>query len=195
MLVLLEYRWSLTWAFSSAQACASTVSPTGISLWALCPSWGEQGEAGLRKRIPLDFLLQASSPAFSGTPNSLQSSVFLNKLSNCLYSYFAEDKHLEASDSNQHLYFSSLFGRHQCCFQLIFSFVGKAGSRTVISEFSLPVNPLLASLIARLVKNPPAVRETPVRFLGQEHPLAKGQATHSSILAWRNPWTVVHGVT
>ena len=65
----------------------------------------------------------------------------------------------------------------------------------MISEFSLPVNPLLASLIAQLVKNPPAVRETLVRFLGQEHPLAKGQATHSSILAWRNPWTVVHGVT
>ena len=39
-----------------------------------------------------------------------------------------------------------------------------------------------ASLIAQLAKNPPAVQETPVQFLGQEDPLEKGQATHSSIL-------------
>ena len=39
-----------------------------------------------------------------------------------------------------------------------------------------------ASLIAQLVKNPPATQETPVRFLGQEDPLEKGQATHTSIL-------------
>ena len=40
-----------------------------------------------------------------------------------------------------------------------------------------------ASLIAQLVKNPSARQETPVRFLGQEDPLEKGKATHSSILA------------
>jgi len=47
-----------------------------------------------------------------------------------------------------------------------------------------------ASLVAQLVKNPPAVWETWVRCLGWEDPLAKGKATHSSILAWRIPWTV-----
>ena len=47
-----------------------------------------------------------------------------------------------------------------------------------------------ASLIAQLVKNLPAVQETPVRFLGQEDPLEKGKATHSSILSWRISWTV-----
>ena len=47
-----------------------------------------------------------------------------------------------------------------------------------------------ASLIAQLVKNPPAMQETPVRFLGWEDPLEKGKATHSSIPAWRIPWTV-----
>ena len=46
------------------------------------------------------------------------------------------------------------------------------------------------SLIVQLVKNPPAVQETLVPFLGQEDPLEKGKATHSSILAWRIPWTV-----
>ena len=49
------------------------------------------------------------------------------------------------------------------------------------------------SLIAQLVKNPPAIQETMVRFLGWEDPLEKGKATHSSILAWRIPWTIVHG--
>ena len=44
------------------------------------------------------------------------------------------------------------------------------------------------SLIAQLVKNTPAMQETPVRFLGQEDPLEKGKPTHSSILAWRIPW-------
>ena len=50
-----------------------------------------------------------------------------------------------------------------------------------------------ASLVAQLIKNPPAVQETWVRSLGWEDPLEKGKATHSSILAWRIPWTV-HGV-
>ena len=47
-----------------------------------------------------------------------------------------------------------------------------------------------ASLVAQLVKNLPAMRETLVRSLGWEDPLEKGKATHSSILAWRIPWTV-----
>ena len=47
-----------------------------------------------------------------------------------------------------------------------------------------------ASLIPQLVKNLPAMPETLVRFLGWEDPLEKGKATHSSILAWRIPWTV-----
>ena len=47
-----------------------------------------------------------------------------------------------------------------------------------------------ASLVAQLVKNPPAMWETWVRSLGWEDPLENGKATHSSILAWRIPWTV-----
>ena len=46
-----------------------------------------------------------------------------------------------------------------------------------------------ASLVAQMVKNLPAVKETLVRFLGWEDSLEKGKATHSSILAWRIPWT------
>ena len=52
-----------------------------------------------------------------------------------------------------------------------------------------------------MIKNLPAMQETQVRSLGQEDPLEEGLATHSSILAWRIPWTeepgrlhAVHGV-
>ena len=46
-----------------------------------------------------------------------------------------------------------------------------------------------ASLMAQTVKNLSAMQETLVRSLGQKDPLEKGMATHSSILAWRVPWT------
>ena len=48
---------------------------------------------------------------------------------------------------------------------------------------------LWASHVARLVKNSPAMWGTWVRFLGWEDPLEKEKATHSSIMAWRIPWT------
>ena len=47
-----------------------------------------------------------------------------------------------------------------------------------------------ASLVAQLVKNLPAMQETWVQSLGWEDPLKNGKATHSSILAWRIPWTI-----
>ena len=46
-----------------------------------------------------------------------------------------------------------------------------------------------ASLVAQLVKNPPAMQETWVWSLGWEDPLEKGMTTHSSILVWKIPWT------
>ena len=57
-----------------------------------------------------------------------------------------------------------------------------------------------ASLVAKMVKNLPAMLETWVGSLGREDPLEEGMATHSSILAWRIPmdrgaWqTIVHGI-
>ena len=57
------------------------------------------------------------------------------------------------------------------------------------------------SLMALLVKNPPAMQETQFRSLGWEDPLEKEMATHSSILTWRIPWIeeprelTVHEVT
>ena len=62
-------------------------------------------------------------------------------------------------------------------------------------ELSLETNPggclfFVVSLVAQLVKHLPAMRDTWVQSLGREDPLEKGTATHSSILAWRIPWTV-----
>ena len=58
------------------------------------------------------------------------------------------------------------------------------------SGFKQALRKKRASLVAQRVKNPPAMQETRVRSLGWEDPLEKGGATHSSILAWRIPWTV-----
>ena len=60
----------------------------------------------------------------------------------------------------------------------------------------------MSCLVAQMIKNLPAIQETWVRSLCQKDPLEKVMATHSSILAWRIPWTeepgrlhTVHGVT
>ena len=50
-----------------------------------------------------------------------------------------------------------------------------------------------AFLVAQTVKNPPAMKETQVWSLSQEDPLEEEMATHSSILAWRIPWTEESG--
>ena len=50
-----------------------------------------------------------------------------------------------------------------------------------------------ASLVAQLVKNLPAMQETQVQSLGGEDPLEKEMATHSSIPAWKIPWTQESG--
>ena len=56
-------------------------------------------------------------------------------------------------------------------------------------ELGSPLQYSGASLVAQMVKNPPAMRETWVQSLGWEDPLEEGMATHSSILAWRIQWS------
>ena len=67
-----------------------------------------------------------------------------------------------------------------------------------IPKYSVPPLPLgslvillssLPSPMAQTIKNLPAMQETWVLFLGREDPMEKGMAPHSSILAWRSPWT------
>ena len=58
--------------------------------------------------------------------------------------------------------------------------LGKPGSRAPVVSLDLP---------GSMQVFPPAMQETWVRSLGQEDPLEEGMTTHSSILAWRIPWT------
>ena len=51
----------------------------------------------------------------------------------------------------------------------------------------------VASLVSQMVKNLPAMQETWVCPLGQEDPLEKGMATHSSVLTWEIPWAEESG--
>ena len=73
--------------------------------------------------------------------------------------------------------------------------------RSLGEGIGYPVRYSWASLVAQLVKNPPAMWETWLRSLGWEDPLEKGKASHSSILSWRIPmgkraWhATVHEVT
>ena len=62
--------------------------------------------------------------------------------------------------------------------------------RSTGEEMGYPLQYSWASLVAQLVKNPPAMQKTWVQSLGWEDPLEKGKATHSSILTWRIPRTV-----
>ena len=87
----------------------------------------------------------------------------------------------------------SLVGKESAC---------KAGEPSSIPEsgrstgegLGYPLQYSWTSLVTQLVKNPPAMQEKWVRFLGREvgweDPLEKGTATDSRILAWRIPWTV-----
>ena len=52
-----------------------------------------------------------------------------------------------------------------------------------------------ASLVAQLIRDPPTIQKTWAQYLVWGDPLEKGKTTHSSILAWRISWTVVHGIT
>ena len=71
-------------------------------------------------------------------------------------------------------------------------------TKTLISllfEHNYRTRTVGASLVAQLVKNPSAMWEVWVWSLGWEDSLEKGKATHFSFLAWRIPWTTVHGIT
>ena len=60
---------------------------------------------------------------------------------------------------------------------------------SLFSSFLLPEELLRGSLVAQMIKTLPSMQETWDLSLGWEGPLEKGMATHSSILAWRIPWT------
>ena len=62
--------------------------------------------------------------------------------------------------------------------------------RSAGERIGYPIQYSWAAFVTQLVKNPPVMKETWIQSLGWEGLLEKGKATHSSILAWRIPWTV-----
>ena len=71
----------------------------------------------------------------------------------------------------------------------MFFFFPPSSVVTIINIYCHPLQYSWTSLVTQLVRNLPAIPETWVHSLGWEDPLEKGKATHSSILAWRTPWT------
>ena len=63
------------------------------------------------------------------------------------------------------------------------------GREDPLERDRLPTPVFLGFSMTQLVKNPPAMWETWIRSLGWKDPLEKGKATHSSIVAWRIPWS------
>ena len=88
-----------------------------------------------------------------------------------------------------------MYIRVQASFQItVFSrYMSRSGitrSQRLFSVFQGTSLLFSAFLVVQMVKNPPAMWETWVQSLGWGDPLEKGKATHSSILAWKIPWTV-----
>ena len=88
-----------------------------------------------------------------------------------------------------YLYNDSSIGKESTCNAGYPSLI-PGSERSAGEGIGSPPQYFWASLVAQLVKNLPAMQKTWVRSLGWEDPLEKGKATHSSILAWRIPWTV-----
>ena len=87
------------------------------------------------------------------------------------------------------IYFSLTFLPTQALSTLHLSYRPMRTVPLLVMEFSARLRGMLASMVAQMVKNLLAMQDTQVWSLGQEEPLQKEMATHSSMLAWRIPWT------
>ena len=105
----------------------------------------------------------------------------------CCVSYLSSLK--AANQPDKRGFPDSSVGKESACNAGDPSLIPGSG-RSAGKGIDYPLQYSWASLAAQLVKNPPAMWETWVWSLGWEDPLEKGKATHSSILAWRIPWTV-----
>ena len=118
--------------------------------------------------------------------SSLSSPILFNSLCLSVRVWFS----LQCSHFSVFLY-SSLFSPsvflHCSLYHFLFSSLCLTLFLYLLSLLHLPP---WASLVAQLVKNLPPMQETWVGSLSWKDPLEKGKATHSSILAWRIPWTI-----
>ena len=127
--------------------------------------------------------MSSSIQPSSGTPPSQQVDIVTNQeaLSTLLFRVFLKKLKL--------VFPCSSVGKESACNVGDPSLIPGSG-RSAGEGIGYPLQYSWASLVAQLVKNPPAMWETWVRSLGWKDPRKKGKATHSSILTWRIPWTV-----
>ena len=102
---------------------------------------------------------------------------------------YANDTTLMAESKEELKSFLSSVGKESTCNAGDPSLIPGSG-RSPGEGIGYPLQYSWVSPMAQLVKNPPAMWETWIWYLGWEDPLEKGKATHSSILTWRIPWAV-----
>jgi len=102
-----------------------------------------------------------------------------------------KERHSSSSSKLNKGFLDNIVGKESACNARDSSLIPGLG-RSTGEGIGYPLQYSWASLVAQLVKNPPAMWETWVLSLGWEDPLEKGKGTHSSILAWRIPWAI-HG--
>ena len=127
------------------------------------------------KRLPIKALSYTNchnTPTLSPLRMNFQV-MSLRKMQICIYKSSHMLVHMSEAHWHVHAFFKS--GCASCT--LLYS---------PIQDIVVQYLYFRASLVAQLVKNPPAMQETLIRFLGQEDPLEKGSATHSGILGL--PW-------
>ena len=133
-----------------------------------------------------------------GNAGSYGSSIF-NCLKNLLTVFHSVSTHLHSLQQGTGLVFSP--HSHQYLLFLAFMIIAVNWYLIVdliwislmiiaVKHFFIYLLAIWASLVAQLVRNPPAMRETWLRSLGWEDPMEKGKATHSSVLTWRISWTI-----
>ena len=134
-------------------------------------------------------------------PVALQALLFMRLLQAGILEWVAKHSFRESSQLKGRTQVSLISGRFIWGF--LDSSVGKESAcnagdpgliprpgRSTGEEIGCPLQYSWASLVAQRVKSPPAMLKTWVQTQGWEDPLEKGKAIHSSILAWRIPWTV-----
>ena len=142
-----------------------------------CP-WGSPGKD---TGVGCHFLLQVIFPTQGSNPGLLHRRRTLSP---------SEPPGKDTSYHLSHFYCTARsVGKESACDARDPSLIPGSG-RSPGEGIGYPIQYSWASLVAQLVKNPPAMPETWVQSLGWEDPLEKGKATHSSILAWIIPWTV-----
>ena len=178
-----------------AQSCLTLFDPMNCNL----PGSSVPGDfIGKNTGVGCHALLQGIFPTQGSNPGLPHCRWILYHLS---YPYMPYDTYSSLFDllHSEWGFLGSSAGKESACSAEYPSSIPGSGSSPA-EGIGYPAPVFLATLVAQAVRNPPAMWETRVWFLGCEDSLEEGMSTHSDILAWRilmdrgNWWATVHGV-